>query len=309
MRALVTGAGGFAGKYLVRHLRERSDEVIGAGRAADGCDVVLDVNDYDSIQKALETARPDVVFHLAAQTFLPEATQHPMETYETNILGTARLLSALKSGTRIVFTSSAQVYGAGAPDRRALTEDLPLRPVEPYAASKAAAEHVCMAAFHTSGKECIIARAFNHIGPGQDTRFAIASFAQQLARIACGAQPPRIDVGNLEAERDFLDVRDVVQAYVTLGERGKAGEVYNVCSGLPRKIKELLRMLIVQAGVAVEVREDPQRMRSSEIPCFYGDNGKLRALGWKAQIPLEQSLRSIYDAAVAATPTSAGASR
>ncbi|MBV9737909.1 MAG: GDP-mannose 4,6-dehydratase, partial [Candidatus Eremiobacteraeota bacterium] len=110
-------------------------------------------------------------------------------------------------------------------------------------------------------------------------------------------------------ERDFLDVRDVVQAYVTLGERGKAGEVYNVCSGLPRKIKELLRMLIVQAGVAVEVREDPQRMRSSEISCFYGDNGKLRALGWKAQIPLEQSLRSIYDAAVAATATSAGASR
>ena len=309
MRALVTGAGGFAGKYLVRHLRERGNDVFGSGRAADDCDVVLDLDNSESIQKALETAQPNVVFHLAAQTFLPEAAQHPMETYETNVIGTARLLSALKTSTRVLFTSSAQVYGAGPPDRRALTEDLPLRPVEPYAASKAAAEHVCMAAFHTSGNECVVARAFNHIGPQQDARFAIASFAQQLARIAGGMQPPRIDVGNLEPERDFLDVRDVVQAYAVLGARGKGGEVYNVCSGVPRKIKELLRMLIVQAGVAVEVREDPKRARSREISCFYGDNAKLRALGWKPQIPLEQSLREIYAAAVATTAISAGATR
>ena len=204
-----------------------------------------------------------------------------------------------------MFPSSAQVYGSGPADSRALTEDLPLRPVEPYAASKAAGEHICLAAHHTLGHHCVIARAFNHIGPAQDTRFAIASFARQLAQIAAGAQPPCIDVGNLEAERDFLDVRDVVRAYVLLAERGKGGEVYNVCSGVPRKIKELLRILIMQAGVAVEVREDPQRMRAGEIPRFYGDNAKLRALGWQPQISLDESLRDVWDAARAATQAGA----
>ncbi|MBV8726553.1 MAG: GDP-mannose 4,6-dehydratase [Candidatus Eremiobacteraeota bacterium] len=305
MRALVTGAGGFAGKYLVRALRERGHDVISAGRADDRCDVVLDLSDTGSIRNALDASRPDAVFHLAAQTFLPEAAQHPIETYETNILGTARLLGALKQRTRFLFTSSAQVYGAGPRDSRALTEDLPLRPVEPYAASKAAAEDVCLAAHHTLGQDCVVARAFNHIGPGQDARFAVASFAHQLARIAAGAQPPRIDVGNLEAERDFLDVRDVVQAYALLAERGKGGDAYNVCSGVPRKIKELLRILIVQAGVAVEVREDPQRMRAADIPRFYGDNSKLRALGWQPQISLDESLRDVYDAARAVTQAGA----
>jgi len=309
VRALVTGAGGFAGGYLVRHLREQGHDVVGAGRAGDRCDVVLDLNDEESIRAAIEAARPEVVFHLAAQTFLPQAAQRPIETYETNIIGTAKLLGALERGTRLLFTSSAQVYGAGPQDRRALREDDPLRPSEPYAASKACGEHLCMVARHTHGLDCVIARAFNHIGPGQDIRFAIASFANQLARIAAGVQSPRIDVGNLEAERDFLDVRDVVRAYAVLAERGKGGEVYNVCSGHPRKIKELLRGLIVQAGVAVEVREDAARMRQGDIPTFYGDNSKLRALGWEPRIALEQSLREVYEYALSSAKTSAGASR
>jgi len=307
VRALVTGAGGFAGKYLVRHLREEGHDAVATGRESDGCEFTLDLNDVQSIRTAVETSRPDVVFHLAAQTFLPEAAHRPIHTYETNILGTARLLAALAPTTRVFFTSSAQVYGAGFPDRRALTEQMTLKPVEPYAASKAAGEHICVAAYHSYGQECVVARAFNHIGPGQDTRFAISSFAHQLARIAHGAQPARIDVGNLEVERDFLDVRDVVRAYAVLAERGTPGEIYNVCSGTPRKIKELLRLLIARAGVAVEVREDPRRMRAGEMSCIYGDNAKLVALGWKPSIRLEQSLSDIYDSAVAVTATSAGA--
>ncbi|MBV8689997.1 MAG: GDP-mannose 4,6-dehydratase, partial [Candidatus Eremiobacteraeota bacterium] len=286
------------GKYLVRYLREQGHDVVTTGREGDGCDLTLDLNDSHSIGSALETARPEFVFHLAAQTFLPEAAHRPIETYETNILGTARLLAALAPTTRLFFTSSAQVYGSASQDGRALTEAMPLNPVEPYAASKAAAEHICMAAQHSYGQECVIARAFNHIGPGQDARFAISSFALQLARIAQGAQPPRIDVGNLDVERDFLDVRDVVRAYALLAQRGVPGEAYNVCGGVPRKIKELLRMLIVRAGVAVEVRADPKRVRSADIACFYGDNAKLRALGWTPQVPLEQSVRDIYDAAL-----------
>jgi len=296
MRALVTGADGFVGKHLSRYLRDQGSDVSRAGRGPEelDIDIVLELNDSRSVEAALAQARPDVVFHLAAQTFLPAAAERPLETYETNILGTARLLAAITPPTRFIFVSSNQVYGYGSSSGGALTEDAPLAPVEPYAASKAAAEHLCMAAQRTFGIDCVIARAFNHIGPGQDQRFAIPSFARQLAQIAAGTQTPRLEVGNLEAERDFLDVRDVVRAYGLLAERGVTGQAYNVCSGIPRKIKDLLRMLILQARVPVEVREDPARMRPSDIPRFYGDNAKLRALGWEPQIAIEQSLREVY---------------
>jgi GDP-4-dehydro-6-deoxy-D-mannose reductase len=309
VRALVTGAGGFVGKYLSRHLREQGHDVVRAGRADDAdCDLTLELSDDGSVQAAVAQAHPDVVLHLAAQTFLPEAAQRPIETYETNILWTARLLGALAAPARLLFVSSAQVYGT-TDSSAALTEQTPLRPVEPYAASKAAGEHLCMAAYHTFGRDCVIARAFNHIGPGQDPRFAIPSFARQLAQIAAGSESPVLEVGNLESERDFLDVRDVVRAYALLAERGRAGEAYNVCSGIPRKLKDLLRTLIVQAHVPVEVREDPARLRPSEVPRIFGDNAKLRALGWEPHIDLEQSLRDIYESSRAAIATAGAHTR
>lgn len=311
MRALVTGANGFVGQHLCRSLRDHGHEVIRAGHALargsdENFDIALELNDSQSVQAVVAQSRPEVVFHLAAQTFVPAAAKHPIETYETNVLGTARVLAAIRPPARMVFASSAQAYGCASGDR-ALTEDAPLKPVEPYAASKAAAEHLCMAAHHTFGTNCVVARAFNHIGPGQDPRFAIASFARQLALIAAGSDSPRLDVGNLETERDYLDVRDVVAAYVLLAERGTAGEAYNVCSGIPRKIKDLLRELIMQARVPVEVREDPARTRPGEIPRSYGDNAKLRALGWEPRISIEQSLREVYESALALVGTPAGA--
>ena len=289
------------GRYLVRHLTAHGHTVVAAARAHEAGDVVLELHDQASIAKAIEAGRPDVVFHLAAQTFVPEAFEDPIATYETNVLGTARLLQSLtdyrrtqNTNVKFLYVSSAQVYGRGNARLGALREDAPVLPVEPYAASKAASEHICQAAYHTYGVDIVIARAFNHIGPGQDSRFVVSSFAKQLAHIVRGAENPLIEVGNLEAERDFLDVRDVVEAYITLAQRGVGGATYNVCSGVPIKVKSILRMLIMEAHVPVEVREDPEKIRQIDVPQFYGDNGRLRALGWEPKISLQQSIREIY---------------
>lgn len=301
MRALVTGAKGFVGRYLINHLHAHGYVPISAGRTSDGCDVVFELHDPESIRAAIASTAPDIIFHLAAQTFVPAAAENPIETYETNILGTARLLQAVVAynegrakSVKVVFVSSAQVYGRGNEVHGALDESAPLAPLEPYSASKAAAEHCCVAAFHTYGVDVVIARAFNHIGIGQDKRFVVSSFANSLALIARESAPPLLEVGNLEAERDFLDVRDVVEAYISIGERGVPGNAYNVCSGQPIKIKAILAMLIREAHVPVEVREDPEKMRPVDVPRFFGDNSKLRALGWKPLYPIEQSVREIY---------------
>jgi GDP-4-dehydro-6-deoxy-D-mannose reductase len=212
-------------------------------------------------------------------------------------MGTARLLEAArlpKVPPRFVFVSSAEVYGPRAASEYPLVETLPVHPATPYAASKAAGEAFVLSAHRTYGIPAIVARSFNHIGPGQDVRFAVPSFAWQLAEIAAGANPV-LHVGNLAALRDFLDVRDVVRAYIALAERGEPGTCYNVCGGNPVEIEEILRRLISIARVAVEVREDPARMRPSDVPLFYGDNSRLRAAtGWAPRLSLGESLRDVY---------------
>ncbi len=299
MRALVTGARGFVGAHLCRALQARGDIVVAAGRAHEaGIDVPLELGDGGSVAAALDAAAPDVVYHLAAQAFVPESVADPLGTYEVNALGTARLFEAVRRrpapGPRVVVVSSAEVYGARATADYPLRESLAPLPATPYAASKVAAEAIALATCRTFGVRAVVARAFNHIGAGQDPRFAIPAFALQLARVAEGGLA-RVMVGNLEALRDFLDVRDVVEAYIALAERGRDGEIYNVCSGKPVSLKEMLRRLILIAGVPVEVREDPERMRPSDVPMSYGDPAKLTAdTGWAPQHRLETSLRDVY---------------
>lgn len=197
---------------------------------------------------------------------------------------------------RVLLVSSAEVYGIRPAAELPLRETLAPAPLNPYAASKVAQEALALAAFHTHRIPVVITRAFNHIGPGQDDRFVVSSLAKQLAAIATGA-PPQLLVGNLEAERDFLDVADVVDAYIALATAGAPGEVYNVCSGKPVKIKEVLRLLVSIAHLPVEIREDPARLRPADIPCSFGDNAKLRAAtGWAPKRPLAQTLRAIFDA-------------
>jgi GDP-4-dehydro-6-deoxy-D-mannose reductase len=307
MRALVTGASGFVGRFLVEVLRREGAEVLACGgphdEFANAC--VIDMRDADSLRLAIETFRPTVIFHLAAQTFVPAALRTPVETYESNVMGTARLAEVVRRYTtgsppRIVFTSSAEVYGVRDPSEYPLRESLDLRPANPYGASKAAAEAILLGESQSCGLDVVIARAFNHIGPGQSERFVVASLTAQLARIAAGGAA-QLSVGNLAAARDFLDVRDVVTAYLGLARDGENGEVYNVCSGHAVTIRDLLRELIAIAHVAVEVREDPSRMRSSDVPLSVGNPEKLHArTGWKPRIPLVRSLQDIYDSALTA---------
>lgn len=309
MRALVTGASGFVGRYLIDALRCHDVQTLACGGPHERSGLLpLDLSDMASIRAALDIAKPDVVFHLAAQTFVPESFASPAATYETNAIGTARLTQAvreyLSSGEpmpRIVFTSSAEVYGQRDADEFPLRETLELRPATPYAASKAAAEAILLAEARAFGLDVVVARAFNHIGPGQSDRFVVPALAHQLAGIAAG-EPPVLLVGNLNAARDFLDVRDVVEAYVALARDGEPGQFYNVCSGTAVKIRDVLRDLISIAGVPVEVREDPLRLRPLDVPLFLGSAEKLHArTQWRPVVPLARSLREIYGAAMAAT--------
>lgn len=304
MRALVTGASGFVGGYLVEALRRDGSDVLACGGPHDSNGFfTIDLADAESLRAALEASRPDVVFHLAAQTFVPEALRSPLESLETNVLGTARLAQALRDydadpSPRLVFASSAEVYGPRDVNEYPLHERLDLRPGNPYGASKAAAEAILLAEASSYGLDVVIARAFNQIGPRQSERFVVASMARQLARIAGGAEP-QMYVGNLAAARDFVDVRDVVEAYLALARRGEGAHIYNVCRGQAVTIRDVLRELILIAGVPVEVREDPQRMRPVETPLSVGSSERLReTTGWQPRIALTQSLRDVYEAAL-----------
>jgi GDP-4-dehydro-6-deoxy-D-mannose reductase len=296
MRALVTGGGGFVGTHLCTALAEAGHEVFSADRQVGpgaAHQLVADLADEASLRAALERSEPDVVFHLAAQAFVPLANREPVDTYLTNVVGTARLFAAIAAVRaprvpRVLYLSSAEVYGVREPSEYPLREGLAPKPVTPYAASKLGGEAVALAATHTQHIPAIIARGFNQIGPGQDERFAVPSFA-------AGASPVLL-VGNLEAQRDFLDVRDAVRAYVELALHGRAGEIYNVCSGLPVTMKDVLRRLIALAQVSVEVREDPERLRPSDVPLFYGDASKLHAeTGWAPRFSLDASLREVFE--------------
>jgi GDP-4-dehydro-6-deoxy-D-mannose reductase len=262
--------------------------------------VALDLTSSDALAATLASARSDVVFHLAAQAFVPRATEDPLETYEINVMGTARLIEAVRRAPaevrpKIVFVSSAEAYGTQPPAELPLRETTLPNPATPYAASKLAGEAIVLASSRTYGFEAIVTRAFNHIGPGQNERFAVAAFARRLAEIATGGAP-LLPVGNLETRRDFLDVRDVVRAYVDLAERGTPGEIYNVCSGVGTRMAEVLRQLVMAARVGVEIREDPALMRRVDVPVIFGDNAKLKsATQWEPKYSLARSLRDVYE--------------
>lgn len=303
MRVLVTGANGFVGRHLTAALHARGHEVVAAGHGHHGPGIVpFDLTDAENVRSVVDGAAPEAIVHLAAQAFVPAAIADPLHTYDVNGAGTARLLEAIRAlrdraraAPRCVVVGSAEVYGTHPTQEYPLRETAGLHPANPYAASKIAAEAFAIAAARTYGLDVVVTRAFNHIGPGQDPRFAVPSFARQIATIAASGEP-LLMVGNLEAQRDFLDVRDVVAAYCALLEhRGDAGETYNVCSGKAVSMREVLRQLVTIARVGVEIREDPARMRPSDVPLSVGDATKLRsATGWEPRISLAASLREIY---------------
>lgn len=308
MRALVTGATGFAGSHLVDALLANGCQVFGLIYAKDGRErpvdhpafraVEGDLLDLSSLRAAVEEARPDVIYHLAGWALTAQSWRYPARTIMVNTAGTANLLQAAVEGgkPRVVAVTSAEIYGTVGGDELPITEASQPDPHHPYGVSKWAASRLIPLFWQRFDLPVVEARPFNHIGPRQEPGFVVPDFASQLAAIKLGQQPPTISVGNLSAERDFTDVRDVVRAYRLLAEGGKPGETYIICSGQPVPIHYLLNALIEIGEVAVEVRYDPERMRPSDTPVLFGSYDHLREdTGWQPRIHLRTSLRDSFD--------------
>ena len=287
MRAFVTGASGFVGGWLVAHLRAMGDEVA-------ELDPAIDLGDSTELEAALKSFSPEVIYHLAAFTHVGRSWQEPKEAFRVNALGTLDLLEATRSLTawpRVLLVSSAEVYGRG--EGVALTEDALLAPVTPYASSKIAAEYVSVQAHLGRGLEVVLARPFNHIGPGQNESFVVSGLARRVVE-AERSGSPTIAVGNLSPARDFTDVRDVVRAYRMLAEQGLAGSAYNVCSGKAVTIAEVLEELVALAKITIEPQVDQDLMRPVDVPILLGDASRLEKLtGWRPQIDLRTTLADV----------------
>jgi len=311
MRAFVTGLDGFAGQWLVRELTAAGADVSGGSRVALPSYSILsseeaaglrwfgfELTDRESVERALAAVRPDAVFHLAAQASVSESIADPVSTYETNVVGTAMLLESVATaaaGATVVCVGSADAYGTVKPEELPLRETAELRPTNPYAASKTAAESIAMQYARSGRLRVVATRSFNHTGPGQRPAFAVPAFAKQIADIANKSAPPVLHVGNLDARRDLSDVRDVVRAYRLVAERGESGVAYNVCSGSSISMRSIVDQLVSIAGIEVTIEIDPERLRPSDTPDLVGDNSRLREkTGWTSQIPLGQTLRDVY---------------
>ncbi len=277
---------------MQRHLRDSKYAVNVHGDS-------LDVRNAKEMQRLISMERPDAVIHLAAISSVPESFKDPYETFEVNFTGTLNVLIALRSSGfrgRMLYIGSGDVYGLLADKDLPVTEDRPLKPKNPYAVSKVAAEALCYQWSQTADFRIIMARPFNHIGPGQSERFALSNFARQIVEIQMGRHNPLVRVGDIDVTRDFTDVRDVVKAYGLLLERGENGEIYNVCSGKEQSLRSLLVQLMNLAGVHADIEKERDRLRPSEQRRVFGSFKKLRRdTGWQPYIPIEQTLHDILD--------------
>jgi GDP-4-dehydro-6-deoxy-D-mannose reductase len=289
VRAFVTGGSGFVAGWLRRHLEASGDEVVSV-------DETVDIADSEGMRKVVVEAAPDAIYHLAAIAHVGRSWEEPREVFRVNAVGTLELLQAALACRRpptVLLIGSAEVYGTVSPEQLPLTEEAPLRPVSPYAASKVAAEFLGLQAFLGYGLPVVRVRAFNHIGPGQHPSFVVPAFAQRILD-ALNRSERTLPVGNLTARRDFTDVRDVVRAYRLLVERGVPGEAYNVCSGSHVSIEEVARRLLTLAGAELDLTVDPELVRPVEIPVLSGSPAKMAAAtGWQPSVSLDQTLRDV----------------
>ncbi|CAH0992006.1 GDP-6-deoxy-D-mannose reductase [Sinobacterium norvegicum] len=302
---LLTGAGGFVGKVLKRYLIEAGFKVTGTTHLPPSeheTDLIqLDIRNSHDVSAAVQQCKPTHVVHLAAVTHVPTSFDDPQRTWQTNVMGTLNLLEAVKSSAPnafVLFVSSSEVYGASFKSGDPLQENARCQPMNPYAASKLAAE-LLMHQFFKQGHCGAIARPFNHIGPGQSADFVTGSFAKQIANIEHNTQETTIKVGNLDAYRDFLDVRDVCHAYIALLKHCKKIEhqkVFNIASGKPVKIADVLSTLLSHSSAKITIEQDPSRLRPSDIPIAAGDCREIeRVTGWKPLHTIDNTLMSLLN--------------
>jgi GDP-4-dehydro-6-deoxy-D-mannose reductase len=312
MRVLITGITGFAGSHLAEYiLREFPNvEVWGLVRWRSPLNNIIhikeklklvegDLKDYVSLREALKISKPDRIFHLAAQSFVPTSWKLPAETFAINAIGEINLFEAimeLKLDPLIHIAGSSEEYGLVYENEVPIKETNPLRPLSPYAVSKVAQDMLAYQYFQSYKLKTVRTRAFNHSGPRRGHVFVTSNFAMQIAMIEKGKQPPEIHVGDLTARRDFTDVRDVVRGYWLSLEKGEPGEVYNISSGKAYQIKEVLEILLSYSNVNVKIVQDPERMRPSDVLLLIGDYSKFsNKTGWKPSIPFEQTLKDLLD--------------
>ena len=310
MKALITGISGFAGSHLAELLIEKGYEVFGTffdkstfSNLNGFVNIIkvyrCDIRNYDALKNVIEDVKPDEIYHLAAISFVPTSLKEPKLTFDTNLYGTLHLYQAvidLEMNPMILFVGSADEYGIVKEKDIPIGESHPLLPVNPYSISKASADFLSFFYFKNYSLNIIRVRPFNHIGPKQSPEFVASDFAKQIVEIEKELREPIIKVGNLEAKRDFTDVRDMVRGYWLALDKGEPGEVYNICSERAIQIKGLLNHLLELSSRKVEIIKDPKRMRPSDNPILQGDSSKFRRRGgWKPEIPLDKTLKDILE--------------
>ena len=303
-KALVVGAAGFVGSYLIKHLHNDLGYDVFATKLPqevlkDVPATVMDLNilEKDAITELLFQVRPDYIFHLAAQSSVSVAWKNPGLTVDVNIKGAINLMDAIRElfyKPRVVVIGSGEEYGHIRPGETPIKEDNRLDPGNIYAATKACQNMIGSIYSKAYDMELVMVRAFNHIGPGQSSIFVVSDFCRQVAEIEKGMREPVMYVGNLSAQRDFTDVRDVVRAYALLAEKGQQGETYNVGSGHAHEIRAILDMIIANSTKEIKVEVDPAKIRPVDVPIIEADITKLNAItGWKPEIPLKQTIEEV----------------
>ena len=309
-KVLITGITGFAGSHLAEYALSKGTEVYGSMRWRSKTEniehikdkinlIECDLKDLSSVNALIEISKPDYIFHLAAQSFVHTSWHAPAETLSTNVLCQVNLLEAVRHkriDPIIQIAGSSEEYGLVYENEIPVKETNPLRPLSPYAVSKVAQDLLGYQYHKSFGLKIVRTRGFNHTGPRRGEVFVSSNFAKQIAEIEKGKNESVVKVGNLEAKRDFTDVRDMVKGYWLALENGKPGEVYNICSGKAWTIREVLDILLSKSKVSAKVEQDPERLRPSDVPILCGDNSKFsQETGWQPEIPFDKTLEDLLN--------------
>ena len=305
---LIIGATGFVGRHLIDLLKLSDFKIYGTCfpedpehcQSLNGVDLIyLDLRKEKEVAKVVRATKADSIVHLAAISSVGYSWKHRKETVETNLMGTFSILESIRRNAtqaRLLFVSSSEVYGLLEPIERPLKEDNPLKIVSPYSFTKVSCELLCEFYTQIDNLDIVISRSFPHTGPGQSVDFVFSDWAYQIAKIEKGSAEPIIKTGNLDIRRDYTDVRDVVRAYILLLEKGKKGEVYNVCSGTAYSLKEFLDILLSYSSKKINVQVKQEKLRETDIPLLVGDNQKIKKeTNWAPEIPIKKTLAELLD--------------